>query len=64
MPQTGRYIGTPNGIVLCVNSRNGENIEGELYHGYSKEVQASGHIIHIQNALKTAVSFLWRCIRI
>lgn len=37
MPQTGRYIGTPNGIVLCVNSRDGENIEGELYHGYNKE---------------------------
>lgn len=37
MPQTGRYIGTPNGIVLCVNSRIGENIEGKLYHGYSKE---------------------------
>lgn len=37
VPQTGRYIGTPNGIVLCVDSRGGENIKGKLYHGYSKE---------------------------
>lgn len=37
MSKSGRYIGTPNGIVLCVNSRVNESIEGELYHGYSRE---------------------------
>lgn len=35
--ESGRYIGTPNGIVLCVNSRERGGIEGKLYHGYSKE---------------------------
>lgn len=37
MLQTGRYIGASNGIVLCVNSRDEEHIEGELYHGYNRE---------------------------
>lgn len=60
MPQTGRYIGTPNGIVLCVNSRNGENIEGELYHGYSKEgIPFIGYeeIIRIAEKLFNALGF-------
>ena len=37
MPQTGRYIGAPNGIVLCVNSRSEGSVTGELYHGYDRE---------------------------
>lgn len=34
---TGHYIGTPNGIVLCVGKSGSGTIEGYLYHGYSKE---------------------------
>lgn len=37
MAATGRYIGTPNGIVLCVNKNNYGTIEGYLYHGYSDQ---------------------------
>lgn len=37
MAGTGRYIGTPTGFVLCVNSNSRGTIEGELYHGYSRE---------------------------
>lgn len=37
MAGTGRYIGTPNGIVLCVDRKHDETIEGRLYHGYSEE---------------------------
>lgn len=33
----GYYIGTPNGIVLCVSQNDEGIIEGCLYHGYSKE---------------------------
>ncbi len=35
--QSGRYIGAPNGIVLCVGRKDRGTIEGCLYHGYSKD---------------------------
>ena len=31
------YIGTPNGIVLCVNRGSGDQLEGCFYHSYSTE---------------------------
>ena len=31
------YIGSPNGIVLCVDRRTKGNIEGTLFHGYERE---------------------------
>ena len=31
------YIGTPNGVVLCINERQGHQFKGRFYHGYSKE---------------------------
>lgn len=34
MAGNGRYIGTPNGIVLCVDRIAQDNIEGRLFHGY------------------------------
>lgn len=37
MEGSGRYIGTPNGIVLCVSHNHQGTIEGELWHGYSKD---------------------------
>ena len=37
MAAAGHYIGTPNGIVLCVSRYQGGMIEGRLYHGYSRE---------------------------
>ena len=37
MEQSGRYIGAPNGIVLCVGRKDRGTIEGCLYHGYSKD---------------------------
>lgn len=54
MAETGRYIGTPNGIVLCVNKEAGGLIEGELYHGYSRE----GHPFRgYEEIIKTAEEF-------
>lgn len=29
------YIGAPNGVILCINRRNGCELSGELYHSYS-----------------------------
>lgn len=37
MAEAGRYMRTPNGMVLCVGHRDGGTIEGCLYHGYSRE---------------------------
>lgn len=31
------YIGTPNGVVVCVNSFDHENISGCFYHAYQEE---------------------------
>ena len=31
------YIGAPNGIVLCINSRRGSTLSGELYHSYRED---------------------------
>lgn len=37
MRADGRYIGTPNGMVLCVDGIGGGMMKGCLYHGYQKE---------------------------
>lgn len=37
MKAAGHYIGTPNGIVLCVSKKDRGIVEGCLYHGYSRE---------------------------
>lgn len=31
------YIGSPSGVVLCVDRRIKGNIEGTLFHGYDRE---------------------------
>lgn len=61
--ENGRYIGAPNGIVLCVNGRGQSGIEGELYHGYSKEgILFRGYedIIKIAEKLFDALGFPYR----
>ena len=35
--KTQWYIGTPNGVVLCVDHRQGDQLEGHYYHAYQKE---------------------------
>lgn len=37
MRTDGRYIGTPNGMVLCVDGIGDGTMKGYLYHGYQKE---------------------------
>lgn len=34
---SGRYIGTINGIVLCVDRKDKGTLKGRLYHGFSEE---------------------------
>lgn len=54
MAGTGHYIGTPNGIVLCVSQNDGGMIKGCLYHGYSKEgIPFCGY----EEVIKTAEEF-------
>lgn len=60
MGATGRYIGTPNGIVLCVCRNDRGTIEGELYHAYCKEgIPYRGYeqIIKIAEELFNALGF-------
>lgn len=37
MSSTQWYIGTPSGVVLCVDNVEGRRWSGRLYHGYSRE---------------------------
>lgn len=37
MEKNQRYMGTPNGIMLCVDRYGKGIIEGRMYHGYQKE---------------------------
>ena len=37
MSKTQWYIGTPNGVVLCVNGVSGGELCGEFYHSYSPD---------------------------
>lgn len=60
MAESGRYIGTPNGIVLCVSRKDRGTIEGELYHGYSREgfsFRGYEEIIKISEELFNALGF-------
>jgi hypothetical protein len=36
MEKTQWYIGTPAGVVLCVNGNDGGDLRGEFYHSYSE----------------------------
>jgi hypothetical protein len=60
MRRSGHYIGTPNGMVLCVDSRDREMIEGRLYHGYEKEgirFQSYEKVIRTSEELFNALGF-------
>lgn len=60
MTRDGSYIGTPNGIVLCVRGNDCGTIEGTLYHGYRKEgIPFRGYedIIRIAEELFNALGF-------
>ena len=35
---TQSYIGSPNGVVLCVDRISRHRMTGRLYHRYSKQV--------------------------
>ena len=37
MEKTQWYMGTPNGVVLCIDSVENERRGGRLYHGYARE---------------------------
>lgn len=60
MAGTGHYIGTPNGIVLCVGQNGSGTVEGHLYHAYSREgIPFRGYeeIIRIAEELFNALGF-------
>lgn len=60
MEENGRYIGTPNGMVLCVDKNSDGIVEGFLYHGYHKEgfpVKGYEQIIRIAERLFNALEF-------
>ena len=60
MEENGRNIGTPNGMVLCVDKNSDGIVEGFLYHGYHKEgfpVKGYEQIIRIAERLFNALEF-------
>ena len=36
MRETGRYIGTPSGIVLCVDGNGADGCKGRMFHAYNE----------------------------
>ena len=42
MERSRWYIGTPNGVVMCVDSRQEHQPQGRLYHAYSREGKRFG----------------------
>lgn len=60
MGTAGHYIGTPNGIVLCISRKNEGDIEGCLFHGYSRRgIPFRGYedIIRIAEELFNSLGF-------
>lgn len=61
MAEAGCYIGTPNGIVLCVNQSENGILEGRLYHGYHRKegIPFYGYedVIRISESLFNALGF-------
>lgn len=60
MTETGHYIGTPNGIVLCIDRCRDGMLEGFLYHGYNKEgipIKGYEQIIRTAEELFNALGF-------
>ncbi len=60
MTKSGRYIGAPNGIVLCVERNDRGTIEGCLYHGYQRDgIPFRGYeeIIRIAEGLFNALGY-------
>lgn len=39
MEKTQCYVGTPNGVILCVDQLEEENFSGRIYHAYSREAK-------------------------
>lgn len=37
MEKSQCYVGTPNGVILCIDRMKGEKARGRFYHSYSKE---------------------------
>ena len=44
MHHTQWYIGAPNGVVLCMDSRQGHELRGRLFHSYSDSSTAFGDL--------------------
>lgn len=40
MKKTQWYIGTPNGVVLCVDRKESSQFSGRFYHAYSRDAVA------------------------
>lgn len=60
MAESGHYIGTPNGIVLCADGNADGILTGRLYHGYSREgIPFRGYegVIRTAEALFDALGF-------
>ena len=52
MERSQWYIGTPNGVVMCVDSRQEHQLQGRLYHAYSREGKRFGTMEQLLSRLE------------
>lgn len=60
MDRSQWYIGTPNGVVLCVDRIGGNQFTGRLYHAYSREtveVKEIGHLLFELERFFNSINF-------
>ena len=58
MERTQRYIGTPNGVILCVDSMEGDFIKGRIYNSYKREPVHFSSMYQIISELEKFYDFL------
>ena len=60
MTKTQWYIGAPNGVVVCADSRTAAGISGRLYHSYRTDEQTFGdfeQMVSLMEELFNALNF-------
>jgi len=54
------YIGTANGVVICVDKLSGGDCSGKFYHSYSRdsvEFRSLGHLVYLMEGLFDFLDF-------
>ena len=58
--QSQKYIGIPNGIVLCVNERSLYSLSAVMWHGYREdgiEISDEGQLLFVMDAFFDEINY-------